>query len=96
MHSEGVDELLVVQAPHDSAPNSPVVGELNLDEDSTLTSFPPSQHSSSTDLAETELHWEDEDGQETRSVRSVDQTNSSPTESQDAAPFSGRVEASSA
>lgn len=96
MHSEGVDELLVVQAPHDSAPNSPVVGELNLDEDSTLTSLHPSQNSSSTNLAETELHWEDEDGQETRSVRSIDQTSSSPTESQDAALFSGRVEASSA
>ncbi|KAJ6115060.1 hypothetical protein N7486_000838 [Penicillium sp. IBT 16267x] len=96
MRSDGVDELLVVQAPQDSAPNSPVVGELDLDESSTITSLHPNKNSSSNNLAETEPHWEDEDGQEARSIRSVDHTSSSPTESQDAVPVSGRVEVSSA
>ncbi|KAJ5772131.1 hypothetical protein N7520_002660 [Penicillium odoratum] len=92
MRSEGVDELLVVQAPQDSAPNSPVGGELDTDEGSTVPFFPSSEKSSISGLAETESHWEDEDKQDARSVQSVDPNESSPSQNQDVASYSGPVE----
>ncbi|KAJ5930676.1 hypothetical protein N7466_006169 [Penicillium verhagenii] len=92
MRPDGVDELLVVEAPQDSAPNSPIVGELDLDEGSNVTGLHPSENSSRINLAETESHSEDEEGQEDQSLQSIDQTGSSPTESQGNVSFLEQVE----
>jgi hypothetical protein len=57
-------DLLVVQAPYDSAPDSPATGELELDEASTGPSILKSETSSKADTSEVEQKWDDEDGQD--------------------------------
>jgi hypothetical protein len=81
-----VDDLLVVQAPHDSAPDSPTTGELELDEASTRPSILESETSSKADTSEVDQKWDDEDGQDVESLPPVDHTLSSTPESGEALP----------
>lgn len=64
------DDLLVVQAPHDSAPDSPAAGELGSDETSTAPSILESETSSKDDTSGADLKWDDEDGQDVESLPS--------------------------
>jgi hypothetical protein len=79
-------DLLVVQAPYDSAPDSPATGELELDEASTGPSILESETSSKADISEVDPKWDEEDGQDVESLPPVDHTLSSTPERSEALP----------
>jgi hypothetical protein len=90
LHIESTpDDVLVVQAPHDSAPDSPATGELELEEASTGPSARESE-TSKTDTSGADLKWDDEEDVE--SLPPVDHTLSSTPESDEALPTIERVE----
>lgn len=92
------DELLVVEAPSDSAPDSPAVGEADIDSvhgpaDPILLE---NQVSSKDGLAEMHHAPTDEDKHDTQSLHSAEQTLSSHSNSSVALPLAEQVEVSSA
>ena len=81
------DDLLVVRAPHDSAPDSPATGELEMDEASTGPSILESEASSKADSSsEADRKWVEGDGQdvETLPLPPADHTSSSTRQSSEA------------
>ncbi|KAJ5884969.1 hypothetical protein N7495_009479 [Penicillium taxi] len=85
----GTDELLVVEAPFDSTPNSPAVGDVDLEDNSAVPILPDSETSSKTDLTGTDSKWNDGDEQDTKpleSPKSLDRTISSSPESENLLP----------
>lgn len=78
------DDLLVVRAPHDSAPDSPATGELELDEASTEPSILESEASSKAGSSESDRKWVEGDGHDVETLSSVDHTSSSTPQSSEA------------
>lgn len=92
------DEVLVVEAPSDSAPDSPAVGDADIDSvdgpsDPILLE---NEILSRADLTETHREPTDEDKHDTQSLPSVEQTLSSTSNSSMTLPLADQVEVSSA
>ncbi|KAJ5118603.1 hypothetical protein N7476_010962 [Penicillium atrosanguineum] len=96
LRTDRADEVLVVEAPLDSGPNSPAVGDVDSESGPREAILLESEASSNADLAETDATWDPEDSQDDRSMRSVDQTLASSPDSNEALPTPGQVEVSSA
>lgn len=86
----------MVEAPTDSGPNSPAVGDVDSEDGPREAILLESEVASQADLNETESKWDTEDSHDARSVRSVEQTLASTPDSSEALPPSGQVEVSSA
>lgn len=97
--NNGTDELLVVEAPQESAPNSPTVGNVDLDEgttepvlfDSDIMAQPDSDQVDPNWDAKWDAKWDDEEGHDVHSIRSVDRTMASTPDSGDPLPSPGQM-----
>ncbi|KAG0154419.1 hypothetical protein PDIDSM_1801 [Penicillium digitatum] len=88
---QGTDELLVVEAPHESEPNSPAPGDLELDSSLIAPNLVESETPFKTGQLETDSEAQEE-LPAVESLRSVDQTPSLLTpDNHDALPPTGRV-----
>jgi hypothetical protein len=96
LRTDSADEVLVVEAPLDSGPNSPAVGDVDSEDGPTEAILLESEASSKADLTETNHKWMAEDTPDTRSLRSVNQTMASTPDSNEALPSSGQMEVPSA
>ncbi|KAJ5288570.1 hypothetical protein N7478_001600 [Penicillium angulare] len=84
MRIDHTDEVLVVQAPQDSAPNSPAVGERDFDESSQAPNPASSEPFSNAELTVSESERGQHDRQDALPLHSFQQTDSSAVASQDA------------
>jgi len=74
LRTDIADEVLVVEAPLDSGPDSPAVGDVGLKDGPAEGILLESEALSKADPAETNEQWNAEDSQEARSLQSMDQT----------------------
>lgn len=96
LRTDNADEVLVVEAPLDSGPDSPAVGDVDSEDGLREAILLESETSSKADLTETNQKWDTEDIQDTQSLRSIDQTMASTPDSNEALPSPGQVEVPSA
>lgn len=89
--AQGADELLVVEAPQESEPNSPVPGDPELDSSLMAPTTVDSETSSKAEQLEADSE-EQEELPAVGSLRSVDQAPSSTLGNHEALPSTGSVE----
>lgn len=87
----GTDELLVVEAPQDSAPNSPAVDDVDLDEGITEPILLDGETLTKSATAGTDPKSDDDAGHDIRSLRSADETMISTPDSNEPLPSSEQM-----
>lgn len=91
LRSESIEELLVVEAPQDSEPNSPAPGDPESNQSLKAPTPVESETSSKAELPE--VYFEDREALlDIESLRSVDQASSSPMGSHEALPSTAKGE----
>jgi hypothetical protein len=96
LRTDSTDEVLVVEAPMDSGPNSPAVGDVDSEDGPSDAILLESEVEANADVDEMESKWDTEDSHDAQSVRSIEQTLASTPDSSEALPPPGQVEVSSA
>ncbi|KAJ5198327.1 uncharacterized protein N7498_007444 [Penicillium cinerascens] len=92
LRTDSADEVLVVEAPFDSGPDSPAVGDVDSEDGPREAILLESETSSKADLTETNQKWDTEDSQDTQSLQSIDQTMASTPDRNEALLPPGQLE----